>query len=563
VHACGFQFEEVADVAQQSLATHSSKPQQFDEFADVWAESEAALSGSGSAPTRKVLKASNAQKKVEKPDSKELARLALDAQLKAAEERAEQDRLEKERLAAEGLQNPLLAKLGIAPTNILAQYDSDKLQPAEASKTKAAPKKKREQDMLESNDAVLAASGSSVVAASSPAATSSSSAAAPTANVVEALVSAHTSSSGDLSQAQVEQLDQWGAVNSLREKQEASAREEAARSAKEGKTLGVKHVQITRDTPIHYDAALRSLTVAPSCPSSAAPAADGSSSAPPPSTAVQIQLLKQRIQSTDFRDVGFGRKMRYTLFPPKLKSARLEEERDLVFCMALMKIDYEHCVDHERILCSLYRGLTNDPLAPPTFGNHWQVIGFQDKDPATDLRGAGLFSLIQLLWGMKHHKELMLKIYALSLDDRQNFPFCTLSTNLTGMVLQALRECVLYGECRRQNSVYTVVHTLYVAAFYEMYLKWKNENCTIVHWNDVKQSVAAQSMRLSSCSRLSSFTVLIRFLRSFTVLSFFSRHVENLVLHSPKPLMAKFKANQYSAADAAQQAGALEFTEIP
>lgn len=34
------------------------------------------------------------------------------------------------------------------------------------------------------------------------------------------------------------------------------------------------------------------------------------------------------------------------------------------------------------------------------------------------------------------------------------------------------------------------------------------------------------------------------------------------MLHAPKPLMAKFKANQYNLADAAQT-GPLEFTEIP
>lgn len=39
------------------------------------------------------------------------------------------------------------------------------------------------------------------------------------------------------------------------------------------------------------------------------------------------------------------------------------------------------------------------------------------------------------------------------------------------------------------------------------------------------------------------------------------RHVEHLVLHAPKPLMAKFKANQYAMSGEDQTA--LEFTEIP
>ena len=479
-------------MSNQSLAA-TNQPKsaaRFDEFDDVWAGVESASSGGAPTGGRKVLKASKTQQAVEKPDAKEAARLKLEAELREAERIADEERRDKERSEKEGLQNPLLAKLGMAPTNILAQYDTDKTKPtvrvADADKSK---KPKREQDQLESNDEQLKAAERAAAAAAAAADDDEAAASSPRpVNVVESLVAAHTGAV--VSETPIEEVEQWGAVNALREKQERAAAAEQERLARLGNQMGVKSEMITRDTPIHYDAALKALTVAPSVEPVTRATQDGassSSSPAPPSIPIQIQLLKQKIQIYDFRDIGMSRKMRYTLFPPKLKSARLEDERDLCFCMARMKIDYDHCVDHERILCSIYRGLTGDQLAPPTFGNHWQVIGWQGTDPSTDLRGSGLFSLIQLMWFMKHHKELMLKIYQLSLDDRQNFPFCTLSTNLTGMVLQALRECVIYGECRRQNSVYTVVHTLYVAAFYEMYLCWKNQNCTIASWNDIKQ----------------------------------------------------------------------------
>lgn len=553
-----FEFDEVAPVSSAaSLASSGaggakSSGAQFDEFADVWDAAEAQLNGRPTAVGgRKVLKASNAQKKVEKLTPAEEAKAKREADLAALLAKANEDEERRQRQMGDegepsaqpqpqtGLQNSILAKLGIAPTNILDQYDDTKRAAAattpaasptasssasggsqiiglQAAKKAAAEEKarkpKREQDMLESTDADL-------LPASAPPQT------AAAANAVEALVAAHTgggrsssaaaasssssssaaaaSSSFAPDAAESAQLEQWGAVNSLREQQEAAARAEAARVAKAGKSIGLKaQGEITRDTPISYDAALKALTVGPSCPPPAEAAASSSSSSSSSSglggvansgsasTAAQLRALKAKITAYDFRDIGFAKKMRFGLFPPRLKSPRLEEERDLVFCMALMKIDYAGPagVDHERILCSLYRGLTGDALAPPTFGEHWAVIGFQGTDPSTDLRGAGLFSLIQLMWFLKHHRELMLRIYQLSLDERQNFPFCTLSTNLTGMVLQSLRECAIYGEARRQNSVYTVVHTLYVSAFYEMYLKWKNENCTIVQWNDVKQS---------------------------------------------------------------------------
>lgn len=335
--------------------------------------------------------------------------MKLEAALREAEQRAAEEQAERERQEAEGMQNPILAKLGIAPTNILAQYEDDAKSKSITQKQEPTKKPKREQDQLESTDAQLLAPVES----------------APVVNTVDALVAAHTrsydpvasSSSSASSPAADPNVDQWGAVNELREKQEAAARADAARALAAGKQIGVKQADnITRDTPIHYDAALKSLTVAPSCPPPKRYADDGSELPSIPSVAVQLQKLKEGMMITDFRDLSFGRKMRYSMFPPKLKSLKLEEERDLCFCMARMKIDYDNCVDHERILCSLYRGLTGDQLAPPTFGNHWQLIGFQANDPSTDLRGGGLFSLIQLLWFMKHHKELMLKIYQLSLE---------------------------------------------------------------------------------------------------------------------------------------------------
>lgn len=519
---------------------------QFDEFADVWEDAESALKNPAAppGPTRKVLKASKEQRKAEKPNAKEEARMAAEAARAAA---LAEEAAARERQQQHGLQNPLLAKLGMGPTTILAQYDQPaNAVPAAASapapagngRSKGGMSKVRsEQMVLESNDEALAAAA----AAASPAAPAPS-------NVVEALVSAHTAAAASAEQQPelAAELQQWGAVNEVRERQLAAAAAEAERVATQGKSIGIRAADdVSRDTPLHYDGALKSLTVGPSEASAAASAAiaaataaaeaepssssSSSSSSPQPSTAVQLQLLKARMRAYDFRNVGFARAARYKLLgPPRLASPRLEHERDMVFCMALMQVDYAHSLDHARMLLTLYRGLTGDALAPPQFGNHWQVIGFQGSDPATDLRGAGLFSLVQLLYFHKEHRSLMQRIYRLSLDERQNFPFATLSTNITAMVLQALRECYkLYGEINRRGSVYAVVNELYVAAFYEMFLRWKSASLTIVDWNDTRADLEA------------------------------------LVLRAPKALLRKLRDNQGAAGEDGTAPEPLEFTEIP
>ena len=42
---------------------------------------------------------------------------------------------------------------------------------------------------------------------------------------------------------------------------------------------------------------------------------------------------------------------------------------------------------HFDVLLSLYKLLTGSKLDCPRYGSHWEQIGFQGNDPATDLRG--------------------------------------------------------------------------------------------------------------------------------------------------------------------------------
>jgi len=509
----------LAPVEKQSLAAQQRKPNHFDEFEDVWEDANAALkssNGSAAPPARKTLRASKAQRAVEKPTAKEDARLRVEqAREAAAKEEAER----KEREKQSGLQNPLLEKLGMEPTNILAQYerpaaDASSSAPAQTSKQSV----RDEQRQLESNDAALAAQA----AAAAPQKT----------NVVDALANAHaassstpgavaaSSSSSSSSPAPSSEEDQWSAVNALREQQEVQARAEAERLVNAPKSIGIKAAEkANRDTLIGYDQAVKAMDRY---------LAESGESTPPftPGNS-RLSSLLPLITIHDFRNVGAFRSARYKVFgAPRLGSEKLENECVNAFVYAKTPLDPDD-VDHQRMLTQLYRTLTGDALSPPQYGPHWQQIGFQGTDPGTDLRGSGMMALLQLLYFARHHKSLMLRIYQLSLDDRQNFPFATLSTNLTGMVLQCLRECYkIYGEIRRRDSVLQTINQLYVAAYYDMYLRWKNGNCTIRDWNDVKNAV------------------------------------EDGVLHNPKGLMRKFTTNNTAdGSDAGKDE--LEFTEIP
>lgn len=59
---------------------------------------------------------------------------------------------------------------------------------------------------------------------------------------------------------------------------------------------------------------------------------------------------------------------------------------------------------HSRALALLYHQCTLKPC-PGRVGPHWERLGFQGADPATDFRGAGLLSLVQMLSLFVHDQE--------------------------------------------------------------------------------------------------------------------------------------------------------------
>ena len=81
----------------------------------------------------------------------------------------------------------------------------------------------------------------------------------------------------------------------------------------------------------------------------------------------------------------------------------------------------------------------------PRYGSHWESIGFQGNDPATDLRGVGFLGLVQALYFVMTPELVPLarNMYRLSLNETQNFPFLVLSINVTRIALHALRDGLL------------------------------------------------------------------------------------------------------------------------
>uniref|UniRef100_A0A8D2DBN8 ELMO domain containing 3 n=1 Tax=Sciurus vulgaris TaxID=55149 RepID=A0A8D2DBN8_SCIVU len=193
---------------------------------------------------------------------------------------------------------------------------------------------------------------------------------------------------------------------------------------------------------------------------------------------LDLSSFKKRIQPT-VRRTGLAA-LRHCLFgPPKLHQG-LREERDLVLTIAQCGLDSQDPV-HGRVLQTIYKKLTGSKLDCALRGDHWEDLGFQGANPATDLRGAGFLALLHLLYLVMDAKTLLMaqEIFRLSRHHIQQFPFCLMSVNVTRITIQALREECLSRECNRQQKVIAVVNSFYAATFLRLAHVWRTQQKTI------------------------------------------------------------------------------------
>jgi|AntAceMinimDraft_11_1070367.scaffolds.fasta_scaffold41003_1 hypothetical protein len=128
-------------------------------------------------------------------------------------------------------------------------------------------------------------------------------------------------------------------------------------------------------------------------------------------------------------------------------------------------------------------------VATTRFGSHWEDVGFQGSNPATDLRGCGMLGLLQLLFLINHSHPNAAAIHKLSRDAIQEFPMAPLSINITHITLKAVRKGLLTGEANRLGSVWKAADNFYCGAFYEFYLRWKSGGKTIMDSGYVRREL--------------------------------------------------------------------------
>ncbi len=162
-------------------------------------------------------------------------------------------------------------------------------------------------------------------------------------------------------------------------------------------------------------------------------------------------------------------------------------ERDQIFAFAKVSFDDKNPF-HFRMLHTIYRKLTNKNHCV-RYGEHWEKIGFQGRDPATDLRGVGMLGLLQILAFIESNYNFIQYAYSYSLNENHHFPLAVGLLNMTEIVLQVLREGKLDKAILQQKSVINTVNSLYFAVFFKFFGVYRANKYTENEFGELKKTV--------------------------------------------------------------------------
>jgi ELMO domain-containing protein len=176
--------------------------------------------------------------------------------------------------------------------------------------------------------------------------------------------------------------------------------------------------------------------------------------------------------------------------PAKLNYPNSDAQLELPFLIA--QVDYNPAVaEHIACLRRIYQKLIHPSasddeavLPCPTYGPHWERIGFQGLDPVTDLnRSMKMFAVLQALHLVDSDVSFSLALHLLSgsnllssssskSDKRvsvvdKSWPFMCVSVMFTREAIQALRRGDLNKEANQRQDIMSVVHDFHHACFYD------------------------------------------------------------------------------------------------
>ncbi|GJD11336.1 ELMO domain-containing protein 2 [Galdieria sulphuraria] len=135
--------------------------------------------------------------------------------------------------------------------------------------------------------------------------------------------------------------------------------------------------------------------------------------------------------------------------------------------------------EHKAILEELWDTLTKNQ---EHLWKDWTDIGFQGKDPSTDFRGAGLLSLLQLVYFAKKYFSLCQRVLYNCNTTEPKYPFACTGIYCTEALTNLLEQGILLPLGERQSDEdddsLETFHEEYVRLFLLFHHNWHTDDST-------------------------------------------------------------------------------------
>jgi hypothetical protein len=170
-------------------------------------------------------------------------------------------------------------------------------------------------------------------------------------------------------------------------------------------------------------------------------------------------------------------------FTPAIEEGTVEyTQRDFILCLQHVAFDPENDV-HRRALITVYKGLTKEKGTVGVSGPHYEHVGFQGMNPGTDLRAAGLWGLLQLLYLVERLPKFTAALFAAAIKTNCDFPFALVCLNFSGITLDALKKDKLNSQIRSRRRdaetatmpVSEAMNRFYVGALERFLAEWSEK----------------------------------------------------------------------------------------
>jgi hypothetical protein len=141
---------------------------------------------------------------------------------------------------------------------------------------------------------------------------------------------------------------------------------------------------------------------------------------------------------------------------------------------------------HNRLVMRIYTILKGQNEIISADKVDWESIGFQNKDNiSTDFRATGVLGLLNLLYFLDKRSNSyaeIRRIFKLSTDSKQEFPFMIASFALSKCTLDALREPETLSYVDDSNLA-EPAQDYFVALLRRLEERWREEGLTIIDFH--------------------------------------------------------------------------------